>query len=209
MKYSDNPQVKNSPTQERSIKAIEDILESAGALSDEGLIELLNARNLAAKSGYSVGTIYRYFEKFDHIFLSLLSWRQKKAIAKVAALIDAHDPQVGINELVTQIVDIGLAEWSSKNPTVLKIIVRQFFRFSEEPEKFNAVADDALIPAIQAAQKRDQTNTFRQMTDNELRLHLRALQMSLRNPFIEGDPFAGSPEHRRCSIDMGSLLLGK
>jgi len=209
MKYSDNPQVKNPPTQERSIKAIEDILESAGALSDEGLIELLNARNLATRSGYSVGTIYRYFEKFDHIFLSLLSWRQKKAIAKVAEAIEAHDPQVGIRELVTHIVDIGLAEWSSKNPKVLKIIVRQFFRYSDEPEKFNAVADDVLIPAIQAAQKRDQTNTFRQMTENESRLHLRALQMALRTPFMEGDPFAGSPEHRLCSIDIGTRLLGQ
>jgi AcrR family transcriptional regulator len=69
MKYDDNFSVKK-PKQERAQKAIEDILDSAQELSDEGLIELLNARALSEKSGYSVGTIYRYFEKFDDILFT-------------------------------------------------------------------------------------------------------------------------------------------
>ena len=207
MKYSDQTLFKNEPTQDRSKKAMEEILESAKALSDEGLLELLNARNLSTKSGYSVGTIYRYFEKFEHIFLRLFLWRRTKAIAKLAEVINGHDPHCTLSELVTQVVDFGMAEWSSKNPKILKMVVRLFFRHADEPEQFNTLADE-LIPALLVVQGRDQTNTFRFMTTNELRLQVRAFQMVVRNPFVEGDPFAGTPEHRRCSIEMGIRLLG-
>lgn len=170
--------------------------------------ELLNAWNLAAKSGYSVGTIYRYFEKLEHVFLSLFLRRRTKAIAKIRNVINDHHPHSEVGELVTRVVDIGMAEWSSKNPKILIMVVRQFFRHAEEPEKFNTLADE-LIPAILTAQRRDQTDTFRLMTYDELRLQVRAFQMTIRNPFIEGDSFAGSLEHRLFSIEMGIRLLGR
>ncbi len=207
MKYPDNTHFKK-PTQERSLKAIEDILDAAKALSDEGVLDLPNARDLSAKSGYSTATIYRYFEKLDDVFLSLFMWRRNKAIALVSQVIDAHDPQSDIEALITRLVDIGMDEWASKNPKILRLVIRQFFRHTKEPEKFNTLMDE-LMPSMLAAQKRDQSNTFRQMTDNELRLQVRALQMAIRNPFFEQDPFAGSSEHRRWTIEMGIRLLGK
>jgi AcrR family transcriptional regulator len=197
-----------TPSQKRSIQTTENILEAAKLLSDEGVIELLSARSLSEKSGYSIGTIYHYFEKIEYVLLELFLRKRKKGIAEVAKLIDTHDPQSDVSELMTRIVDMGIKEWRSKNPIILKLAIRQFFKNSKEPEKFNLLIDD-LIPSLLAAQKRDLTNTFRLMSDNELRLQIRAIQMTVRNPFFEDDPFAGSPDHRRWTIEMAIRLFGK
>jgi AcrR family transcriptional regulator len=196
------------PVQERASKTIEDILETATLITDEGAIELLNARNLSAKSGYSVGTIYRYFEKIDFVFLKLFDLRRKNAVKKLCNMMDAHNPHQDISILISNLVNLGITEWSTKSPQIIRHIIRYFFKHAQEPEKFNTVLDE-LIPHYVAAQSRDKTDTFRLMSDNCLRLQLRALQMAVRTPFWEGDTFAGSEEHRQCAIDMGIRLLSK
>jgi hypothetical protein len=192
----------------RTANTVDEILEAAKLLSDAETAELINARALSKKSGYSVGTIYRYFKKIDHIFLDLFLWRIKKSIALAAQVIETHQPHHEVGELVASIVDAGMAQWSSKNPEVIKLVIRYFFKNAKEPEKFNTLLDD-LIPLVFAVQKRDQTDTFRSMTVNELRFQVRALQMAIRNPFLEGDAIAGTDEHRRLAIDMGMRLFSK
>jgi hypothetical protein len=88
------------------------------------------------------------------------------------------------------------------------MVIRKYFRHSKEPEKFNILMDVLITPFIEA-QKRDQTNTFRITTENDMRLQVRAIQMAIRNPFFEDDPIAGTDEHRRLVIEMGVRLLCK
>ena len=96
----------------------------------------------------------------------------------------------------------------NKNPRLLQFVVRYFFKNSKEPEKFNSIID-CLIPAIRQFQVQDKTGTVKQMSDQEIALNLRAMQASIRSPFLEAMPFAGSEEHRRLVIEIGVNLFGK
>lgn len=207
MKHDESPYHK-TPDQQRSARTVDEILQSASSLSDEGLAELLSARAVSAKSGYSVGTIYRYFEKIDDVFLELLLRRRKKALKFIAQLVDSHNPKEPLIKLITTLTHMMIDEWSSKNPKIIQLVIRQYFKRSKAPEMYNAILDD-LIPSFMAAQVRDQSGTFKVMSIEEMRLTVRVLQMAIRNPFFEGGNFAGTPEHRRFVIDMGVKLLGR
>lgn len=47
------------------------------------------------------------------------------------------------------------------------------------------------------------------MTKDETTLILRQLTFLVERPFIEGNPIAGTAEHRRIVIDAITRLLGK
>ncbi|QWE19201.1 TetR/AcrR family transcriptional regulator [Polynucleobacter corsicus] len=207
MKYDPSSYSKKSQ-QQRSLKTIEDILDAAGKLSNHDSLEEPSVRALSSKSGYALGTIYRYFASFDDIYLQLFLWRRKKTIGSLIKLVQSHEPHRSLTELITNIVQVGIQECSSKPKAILKMAIRQFFKHSKEPEKFNTLMDELIAPFLEA-QKRDQTNTFRVTSEDDMRFQVRALQMAIRNPFFEGDPIAGADEHRRLAIEMGVRLLGK
>ena len=133
---------------------------------------------------------------------------QKKAIDEVAQIIQAHDCYKPLIDLISKITQAGIQEWSSKPRVIIKMVIRKYFRHCKEPEKYNILMDVLIAPFIDA-QKRDQTNTFRITTENDMRLQIRAIQTAIRNPFFEDDPIAGTDEHRRLVIEMGVRLLCK
>ena len=61
----------NTPSQERSAKAVKAIMQAARELIEADASKSPTSRELVEKSGYSMGTIYRYFEKIDDLFVYL------------------------------------------------------------------------------------------------------------------------------------------
>ena len=55
----------------------------------------------------------------------------------------------------------------------------------------------------------NQTNTFRKVPQDELKLMLNILHKLIERPFVNNDPIAGSEEHRRIVIESFVRLLGK
>jgi len=68
---------------------------------------------------------------------------------------------------------------------------------------------DLLIPSILLYQQENLTNTCKIMNEEECRLALRSLQAAIRSPFLEGDPFAGTDEHRKYAFDIAVALFAK
>ena len=206
MPLTSNDTEKTAPKRK---KTVEELLEAVKQLVESDQLEDLTSRGIAKKSGYSIGTIYRYFEKLDDIFIHLFLERRKLAMIKIEEAITSLGPYAGIHEVITAIYDSGTYElMRNKNPRLLQFVVRYFFKNSKEPEKFNSIID-CLIPAIRQFQVQDKTGTVKQMSDQEIALNLRAMQASIRSPFLEAMPFAGSEEHRRLVIEIGVNLFGK
>jgi hypothetical protein len=68
---------------------------------------------------------------------------------------------------------------------------------------------DGLVQAFLAASQKDKSNTFRHMSEIEMRLVLRSLLYLVERPFVHGDPIAGTGEHRRIAIENSVRLLGR
>jgi len=68
---------------------------------------------------------------------------------------------------------------------------------------------DALVKPLQEASRNNKTGTFREMSDTELRIILRAALSLAERPFVYSDPIAGTREHREIAVRNITLMLGR
>lgn len=194
------------PSQQRSEKAIENIFEAARALVAKNEPSQLSARNLAERSGYSVGSIYRYFEKIDDVFTHIFISRRKRVCMQLVEKIQIFPTTGTGDQMLNMIIDYSMSSWGSHSFAVIKMLSRHFFKRAKEPEQFSKVID-VLIPSLIALERRNTTNTIKRLNEFEIQISLRAIQAAVRSPFLEGDPRAGGAEHRTIVFNIGSALF--
>ena len=198
-----------TPQQKRGGKAIDDILESFNTLITDENFEAITTRDIIKKSGYSNGSIYRYFRKIDNIFLTQFIAKVKQGTKESIDFINNFKPQDNFQKFAEEIIDLGFSHWKSPvKQSIIRVMLRYFLRNSDSPEMLNSL-QDPIIPHILEAQKRDLSGTFRQMEENELRLCIRGLQAAIRSPFIENQAHAGSKEHRDIAIRIAVAIFSK
>ena len=194
-------------SQDRSKLAVQNILEAADAAFDERDPTNLNVHKLAAKAGYSIGTLYYYFDKAEDAFILIIVKRREKQFIKLAELINQCPGDKPLRELLTAMVDSSFAEYNRMNHRSFFLVFRMILKFAKNPLAF----DDALailIAPMLAAQQRDTTSTFRQTDADELLMLLKTCFAMIRRPFLEQSTMAGSEQHRALSLDTMVRLLG-
>ena len=200
------PKVKPQ-TQDRSELAVQNILQAADATLEHEEPGHLNARKLAAKSGYSIGSLYYYFNKAEDAFVLMLIKRREKQFSRLAELIaqfPAHQP---LRLLLDALVTSSFAEYRRVNHRSYFLVFRMILRFSKNPLAF----DDALLVLVKpwlAAHQRNTTGTFRPTDADELLMLLKTCMAMLRRPFLEQSPMAGSARHQALAVDTMERLLG-
>lgn len=200
--------LKSKLEQERSIKAVDDIFETATELAITGDPNLLNIRELSYKSGYSTGSIYHYFSKIDDLFSYVFNRRREKVHAAFGKNIVNLDEKSTVNQIFEKLVDDSFVIWKQPHPKLLNKMIRQYLKRSKEPERFFAIAD-ALVPFFLEMIKKNESGTIRLIQENELRILLRMTQQAIGSPFMEQQPFAGTPEHRKIAIETCCRLFQK
>lgn len=199
------PKLKSSLS--RSKSAVENIIESAEAIANEGNSDDLTARKLSEKSGYSIGALYHHLHKVEHAFILMLFRRRDKKLSELVELINQFPEDQPINNLMELLADNVLAEIKRMNRKVLLLIARMTIKFSKDHLQFDNVLSILADPLI-AAQKRDTTGTFRAIEREELLMVLRLCAFTLRRPFLEQNSIAGTKRHRDFAVDTMVRLLG-
>lgn len=200
------PKVKQQ-AQDRSELAVQNILEAADAAFDEHDPTNLNARKLAAKAGYSVGTLYYYLGKAEDAFILMIIKRREKQFIKLAELIDRFPADQPLPALVSQIIDSSFAEYNRMNHRSFFLVFRMILKFSKNPLAFDDALKILVVP-LHSAQQRDTTGTFRQTDAEELLMLLKTCFAMIRRPFLEQSPIAGSEKHKALALDTMVRLLG-
>jgi AcrR family transcriptional regulator len=193
-------------TQARSQATIDSIFEATEILAKQGRPDLLSIRHISEQSGYSVGSIYHYFEKIDDIFVGLLVNRKLQSMQRLIAKVDAFPSDGSLEEIIELMVNFLMDEWSIPHPSVLRFVIRQFFKRSKEPEKLNKFIDILVLPLMKLIE-RDTTGEMPHLQPKELALYLRALQAMVRSMFFEESPEAGSEWHRKIVIGAAVALF--
>lgn len=205
MDYFDELEIKK-PTQERVKKALADIVESIEVLSQSGDLASLKTRELSARSGYALGTIFHHFKKLDDIFVYVLFVRQKKAIASIAEIINRHPADQPLSTLANNVLNGFIQELSRPSRKQLIFVMNQFLKRTKNPQHIIMEAD-VLIPVWIEASQRDTTNTIFKFSENELRSRFRAIQSVVRSPFFEDDVIAGTEEHKEIALNIFMKLF--
>ena len=198
----------NTPHQKRGEKTVDDILEAFNKLIIDENFEGITTRDLVKKSGYSNGSLYRYFKKIDNIFLNRFIYKVNQGNSESIAFLENFSPNDNVHKFAEEFIGLGFSHWKSPvKPILIRIMLRYFLRNSENPELLSCL-QDPVIPYFHAVQKRDLTSTFKQMDEHELRLCIRAVQAAMRSPFIENQPHAGSKEHKNVAIKIAVAIFG-
>jgi AcrR family transcriptional regulator len=194
--------------QERSQKTLENILEAAEQIVKEADPSLFTSRSLAQKSGYALGTLVRRLSSVENVFLWAVKKARDKKFQEIAIRITQFDADTPVRTFAEIMVDTGFAGAQENSPAVMRFFENRFTKMNGLPPDYFAYMDSLVEPYLVAASK-NKTGTFRVLSTSEASLLLRQICLLVERPFMEGNPIAGSPEHRRVAIDMIIRLLGK
>lgn len=205
----DSPYI-NNRSQERSAKTVLAIMQAARELIEVDPSKSPSSRELVERSGYSMGTIFRYFKKIDDLFIYIFLAKHKSEVKRVINELQQQSPNEDIHKFIQIFIKASLSNWTADGKPIKRnrFVVRQYLKRSESPELINTLTD-AFIPVFLEIQKRDLSNTLRAMDPEECKLAIRAGLAILRSPYIEESPIAGSEAHYRYAQEMLLRLFGK
>lgn len=194
--------------QERSQKTLEDILEAAEQIVIEANPDLFTSRSLAQRSGYALGTLVRRLSSVENVFLWAVKKSRDQKFQEIAISITQFDADTSIHTFAENMVDTAISGIQRVNPVVMRFFENRFTKINGLPLDYFAYMDSLVEPYLMAASK-NRTGTFRVLSTSEASLLIRMICLAMERPFMEGNPIAGTQEHRRTVIDIIIRLLGK
>ena len=201
--------LRTHPRQSRAEVTAEIIIQAAiQALEKAEDIESVTSQNLAVKSGFSVGSLYRYFKNKDDLYTSLWEFFVKRLHAGLIPKIEAFPVHGTVRQLMMMTADYYFDNLRSRRPNMVIPFYQLFIKATPEPENVYKVMD-VLIEPLMRVQSRNQSGTMRIMDHNELRICLRASQAMIRSNFMERNPHFGTAYHQMTVLDLMVRLFQK
>ena len=179
--------------------AMDAVLEATAMLANAQTPSIPTARDVAKKSGYAVGTIYRYFSSIGGVITQIVIKRQTTAMQAIAKAIENHNPDHKADALVEHVVQMCFASFQAFRPELVRFAFNVATSNAERPEALNRVVDN-LVPIFATAQSRDRTGTFKPLTAKQSVYILRTAVYMIRTPLLEDNDFFATLEHKRLVI---------
>jgi len=207
---SGNKDLRINIQQERASTTADVIVEAAIRALEEnsGDLDRISSKSLAQKSGFSVGSLYRYFTDKEHLFSKVWLFFISRLHQDLVSKVDAFPDDGSVRQLMMVILDHYFDSLSKRNPQRMIKIFRLCIRSLPDPENL-AKPIDVLIEPLIRAQIRNQSGSMRILDENELRIFLRGAQAMVRSDFLEQNPFFGTQSHRRLMLDSMVRLFQK
>jgi AcrR family transcriptional regulator len=207
---SGNKDLRINIQQERASNTADVIVEAAIRALEEnaGDLDKISSKSLAQKSGFSVGSLYRYFTDKEHLFSKVWLFFISRLHQDLVGKVDAFPDDGSVRQLMMVILDHYFDSLSKRNPQRMIKIFRLCIRSLPDPENL-AKPIDVLINPLIRAQRRNQSGSMRVLDENELRIFLRGAQAMVRSDFLEQNPFFGTQSHRLLMLDSMVRLFQK
>jgi len=201
--------LRTSHKKESTANTVDMIVEAAIlAIEESGGLDTISSRKLAQKSGFSVGSVYRYFKDKDHLFSKVWLFFITRLHGSLVPKINSFPATGTLRQLMMVIVDHYFNDLSRRKPSRGIPLYRMFIKASVDPENM-AKPIDVLIEPLMNAQKINKTDTMKIMDENEVRIYLRGALAMVRSDFLEGNPYFGTPSHQRVVLEALVRLFQK
>ncbi len=192
------PLLRRQPSQERSQNTIEMIFKATAQIIEEQGDAALSTNKIAAKAGFSVGTLYQYFPTKEAILLAMITRARARVMQKFAETLQesellAQDPRALVEDLIHLMVESFAMGRAS---------TRSMIRLAWQTDHA-----DAITQAMREASERISIFCARLAENpqvaNKLKLRTspatlfvvtRAVMGAIRSASLEKSPLLGSPE---------------
>lgn len=178
--------LRSSTQQERAQNTVETIIETAIQIVSEQDFDKASPSAISKRSGFSIGTIYRYFTDKTSIFIAAFDHFLNKQHALTIKKIDAFPDTGTCKQFAMFLASHSVETMSSRNPKFVIPLYRSYLKRSSHPEKFAQHTDVLLIPILNLI-ARNTSGTFKNLNEYELKLCLRAIFALLTSGFYEED----------------------
>lgn len=204
-----NPNIDFSDAkQDRSKRTLDDLLEAAYEIVESADTGEFTSRALASKSGYSLGTLSKRLGSIENIFFWAIQQGRESKFNQVAKDIDQLDPKLSVREFVEVFVDKAFSGINLVTPSVMRFYDQRFTKKNGlSTDYFDYV--DVLVEPYQRMCLRNESNTFRIISQDEARFIFKAILTFIERPFANSDPIMGTPEHRRIAVEVITRMLAK
>jgi len=193
--------------QSRSENTLNDLLDAADQLVIAADPKKFNARSLAEKSGYSLGTLVPRLKSVENVFLWIIQKQRDQNVQAIVQIIEEFGVDKSIQSLAELLVEEGFKTFKKVNPKVMQFAESRLIKRDQFSSKYFHFIDPIGLALFKNSQK-NTSNTFREITENEAKLIIRAFIMIAERPFAEEDPIAGSHEHRTITLQNFVRLFG-
>jgi len=192
--------------QDRSKRTLDELIEAAYTIVETEDPESFTSRSLAKKSGYALGTLNKRLGPIENVFLWVIQKGRDKKFQEVVSFIANYSPNSNVHQFAEGLVDLGFSLVNIVNPKVMQFYDQRFtLKYGLTANYFDYV-DVLAEPYIEMSNK-NETNTFKKMSYNEAKLNFRAILILTERPFAEGNPTAGTAEHRKIAVEACTRLL--
>ena len=191
----------------RSEKTLDDLLDAADQLVSDADPKKFNARSLAEKSGYALGTLTTRLKSVENVFLWIIQKQRDQHIQTIVQIIEEFGVDKPIQALAELLVEEGFKTFKKVNPKVMQFAESRLIKRDQFSSKYFHFIDPIGLALFKNSQK-NTSNTFREITENEARILTRSFIVIAERPFAEEDPIAGSNEHRKMVIESLVRLFG-
>jgi AcrR family transcriptional regulator len=186
--------------QERSSLTVDSILEAAiKVLEKEEDFRFPTTQQLVSRSGFSVGSIYRYFKDKNDLYGKVWDHHVQKIHRELAIKLDAFAETGTVQDLMTLMVDHYLDHCRNKRTAFTIPLFRIFIRKHPTPEKLH-MQTDQILDSLNALIVRNRTGTIKALSREELKLFVGAGFSMIRNTYMEESPYFATPHHRSTTI---------
>ena len=194
--------------QDRSQKTLDDLLQAAYEIVEAANTKSFTSRSLASKAGYSLGTLSQRLGSVEDVFFWAIQKGREIKLKDYAEEVSRFDPKLTIQDFVESFIDKAFNSIGIVGAPVMRFYDERFTKkyglTTDYFDYINIVADAYFEMHI-----RNETNTFRILSLDEIRLIFKASLSLIERPFAAEDPIAGSEEHRRIAVAAITGMLAK
>jgi AcrR family transcriptional regulator len=173
--------MRKSPTQARAEHTVDAILEAAAQILQSDGEEKLNTNRIAARAGFSIGTLYQYFADKEAIIAALAERERDRMLATIVKALNNIEPgdlENGVRGIVRTLV-------GSKRPRTRKIIMMTMMRrWQFAPDRFGTGVIEQMI--VESAGR--ELGGGRAMTPAAAFVLTRAFMGAIRAAVLENSP---------------------
>jgi hypothetical protein len=194
--------------QDRSQKTLDDLLQAAYEIVEAANTKSFTSRSLASKAGYSLGTLSQRLGSVEDVFFWAIQKGRELKLKDYAEEVSRFDPKLTVQDFVESFIDKAFNSIGIVGAPVIRFYDERFTKkyglTTDYFDYINVVAD-----AYFEMHTRNETNTFRILSLDEIRLIFKASLSLIERPFAAEDPIAGGEEHRRIAVTAITGMLAK
>ncbi len=199
--------LRRQPVQDRAQRTIETIFQATAQIVASEGESALNTNKIAAKAGFSIGTLYQYFPTKEAILIAMIARERRRVLDQLGSILDeAVKNQRSAQEIVETLIHLLVESFASGHK-----LQRAMIRLAWQVDHLDAItqalreASETLSMYLARMAARDLSGLHFRTSPATMFVLTRAVMGAIRSASLERSSLLGSKEFE---TELVKLCLG-